>query len=127
MSARFRPHKLGGLEDTFSDIGFRKRGRDPLPSLFSASRPGRNFFLVNRDFRWSAREPERDSVRSYIRPPKPCEPVYWPKPRRPHSGVCAPTVVLTNLSDREFACASVAAHCVRLARTAFVNICSPVY
>jgi len=44
MSARFRPHKLDGLEATFTDIGFRKRGRDPLPSLFSASRPGRNSF-----------------------------------------------------------------------------------
>src|SRR4029077_15844187 len=37
--------KLDGLEETFSDFGFRKRGRDSLPSLFSASRPGRNSFL----------------------------------------------------------------------------------
>jgi len=38
-SARSRPYKLDGLESTFSGIGFRERGRDPLPSLFSAPRP----------------------------------------------------------------------------------------
>ena len=38
------PYKLDGLEWTFTDIRFPERGRDPLPSLFSASRPGRSCF-----------------------------------------------------------------------------------
>jgi hypothetical protein len=37
-------YKLDGLEATFTDIVFRERGRDPWPSFFSASRPGRNCF-----------------------------------------------------------------------------------
>jgi hypothetical protein len=58
---------MDGLVVTFDDIGFRKRGRDPLPSLFSASRPGRNFFSLNRDFMLLPQESARDSVRSYIK------------------------------------------------------------
>jgi hypothetical protein len=38
ISARLRPPKVDGLEETFSGIGFRKRARDPLPALFSASK-----------------------------------------------------------------------------------------
>src|SRR3984893_1211228 len=36
---------------------------------------------LNRDFMRTQQERECDSVRSYIEPPKPCEPVCWPKPR----------------------------------------------
>src|ERR1700722_493997 len=50
ISARPRPYNVVGLAKTFSEIKFRERGRDPLPSLFSASRPGRNSFSLNRDF-----------------------------------------------------------------------------
>src|SRR6267378_6801548 len=64
ISARPRPYNVDGLVKTFSDIRFRERGRDPLPSLFSASRPGRNPFSLIRDFKLSPQEPERDSVRS---------------------------------------------------------------
>jgi hypothetical protein len=125
ISARFRPHKLDGLEATFSDIGFRERGRDPLPSLFSASRPGRNSFSLKRDFKLSPQEPERDSVRSCIRPPRPCEPACWPKPRRQHSGECAPTVALTSYSGREPACVAVAVRCVHPERKVFVEYLLP--
>src|SRR6202035_1381374 len=121
MSARFRPHKLDGLESTFSGIGFRERGRDPLPSLFSASRPGRNSFYLNRDFMQTQQERGCDSVGSCIRPPMPCEPTCWPKPRRQHSDECAPTVVLTNDSDRALVCVAVAVRCVRLEQRVFVS------
>src|ERR1700688_1150957 len=81
ISARPRPYNVDGLVKTFSDIRFRERGRDPLPSLFSASRPGGNSFPLNRDFMQTQQERECDSVGSYLRPPKPCEPACWPKPR----------------------------------------------
>src|ERR1700681_2438446 len=68
---------------------------------------------LNRDFKLSPQKRERDSVRSYIRLPRTCEPACWPKRRRQHSGVCAPTVALTNCSDREPACVAVAVRCVR--------------
>src|ERR1700737_14202 len=120
-------HKLDGLVRTFSEIGFGERGRDPLPSLFSASRPGRNSFSLNRDFMWTQQDRERDSFRSCIRPPKPCEPACWPKLRRPHSGACAPAVALTKRSNRELACVAVAARCVHLERRGFAGTCCPVY
>src|SRR6202011_3183337 len=58
-------------------------------------------FPLNRDFKLSPQKRGRDSVRSYIRPPKPCEPACWPKPRRQYSGGRAPTVALPNGSDQE--------------------------
>src|ERR1700688_4358591 len=126
MSARFRPHKLDGLEATFSDIGFRKRGRDPLPSLFSASRPGRNSFLLNRDFKLSPQKREGDSVRFYTRPPKPCEPACWLKRRRPHSGAFAPAAARATRSDQGPACVAVAVRYVRPERRVFVSTYCPV-
>src|SRR3984893_3072272 len=65
------------------------------------------------------------SVRSCLRRPRPCEPACWPKPRRQHSGVCAPTVVLTNCSDQEPACVAVAVRCVRPERRVFVSTYCP--
>src|ERR1700686_1990592 len=47
-------------------------------------------FSLNRDFKLSPQKRERDSVRSYIRRPRPCEPACWPKRRRLHSGAHAP-------------------------------------
>jgi hypothetical protein len=44
-----------------------------LPSLFSASKPGRDSFPLNRDFKLSLQARERDSAGFYIRLPKPCE------------------------------------------------------
>src|SRR5258706_9757957 len=78
-------------------------------------------FPLNRDFRLSVQEPERDSVRSCIRPPRPCEPACWPKPRRPHSGVCAPAVARANPLVQELACVAVAIRCVRPERRVFVS------
>src|ERR1700691_3886426 len=70
-------------------------------------------FPLNRDFKLPPQKREGDTVRSYIRPPRPCEPACWPKPRRQHSGGCAPTVALTNCSDQEPACVAVAVRYVR--------------
>jgi hypothetical protein len=44
----FGLYNLDGLVKAFSDFRFRERGIDPLPSLFSASRPGRNSFTKPR-------------------------------------------------------------------------------
>jgi len=46
--ARLRPYKLDSLERPFSDIRFRKRGIDLLPSLLPSANPE---YSVNRDFR----------------------------------------------------------------------------
>src|ERR1700730_458072 len=120
-AARPRPYNVDGLVRTFSDSRFRERGRDPLPSLFSASRPGRNSFSLNRDFMQTQQERECDSVGSGIRPPRPCEPICWPKPRRQPSDECASTVVLTNYSERALVCVAVAVRCVRLEQRVFVS------
>src|SRR6202162_6472140 len=68
---------------------------------------------LNRDFKLSPQKRKRDSVRSYIRLPRTCEPACWPKPQRPHSGDSAPTVARATHSDREPACVAVAVRCVR--------------
>src|SRR4029077_11322915 len=83
-------------------------------------------FFLNRDFMWSPQKRERDSVRSYIRLPRPCEPACWPKRRRPHSDVRAPTVALTNGSDQEPACVAVAVRCGRPERRVFASTYCPV-
>ena len=57
----------------------------------------------------------------------PSEPACSPRPRRPHSGACAPAVVLTNNSDREPACFALASRCVRPERRVFVSRSCPVY
>jgi hypothetical protein len=64
--------------------------------------------FLNRELTLTRQERERDSVRSYIRPPRPCEPACWPMPRRPHSGVCAPAVAQAHPSGRELACVAAA-------------------
>ena len=47
MDVRSLPsYKLDGLAWTFSEIRFRERGRDPWPSVFSASRPDKNGFAL---------------------------------------------------------------------------------
>src|ERR1700719_4307052 len=66
-SARFRPHKLDGLEETFSDFGLRKRGRDPLPLYFPPADLA-GTVSPKQGFKLSPQKRERDSVRSCIRP-----------------------------------------------------------
>src|SRR5580704_2830594 len=70
-------------------------------------------FSLNRDFRLSVQKRERDSVRSYIRLPRTCEPACWPKRRRPHSGAFVPAVARATRSDREPACVAVAVRYLR--------------
>src|SRR5712671_2155344 len=82
--------------------------------------------FLNSDFMWTQQRWEGDSVRFCIRPPKPCEPTYWPKPRQPHSGAHAPAVALANYSDREPACVAVAVRCVHPERKVFVSTYCPV-
>ena len=121
-------YKLDGLEWTFTDIRFRERGRDPLPSCLPPADLAGTVFLVNPSgLRWIRPERERDSFRSCTRPPKRSEPFYWLRPPRPRSGACTPAIALTKGSDRAPVCLAVAARCGRLGRTVFANICCRVY
>src|ERR1700746_918186 len=84
-------------------------------------------FSLNRDFKLSPQKRERDSVGSYIGPPRPCELTCWQKRRRPHSGAFAPAVARATRSDRGLACVAVAVRCVRPERRVFVSTYCPVY
>jgi hypothetical protein len=110
----------------FPRSGFESVGETHCHLYFPPADLAGTFFL-NRDFKLSPQRLERDCVRSYIRPPMPCEPACWPKRRRPHSGAFAPAVARAIRSDREPACVAVAVRCVRPERRVFVSTYCPVY
>src|ERR1700694_5546780 len=112
---------LGPFRDQVS-----KAWERPIAISIFRQQTWQELFSLTRDFKLSPQKREGDSVRSCTRPPRPCEPAYWPRRRQPHSDVCAPTVALTNCLDREPACVAVAVRCARPERRVFVSTYCPV-
>jgi hypothetical protein len=126
-----------GLKGPLPISGLESAGSTVVPSQYFRQQTWREFIRssiaaerrATSSLRWinsRCSQPEVDTSRSCIRPPKPCGAAYSPAPQLPRSGACAPSVVLTSNSAQEPAWCDIASQLMRLARTAAADSRCPV-